>query len=1232
MKEKRSKIREKLSLRAVGLILAMSMVAGTLLPVGVGAEELPIDINNEEITVADVMMYEDTDMSEDEEENEAAAETEEVIGVVSEENSEEAPVETSEPEAAEPETTESEVSESEVSEPEVTEPVETEPETTEPEETEPEVPDFEETEPDEIITEEELPADAPEEEIYFCGIEEHEHTEECRNAPEEPDGEIIVEEEIPEEEPQPEEEPGELYCGYEVHVHDDTCWNEEYLADCGMEEHEHSENCYSLAYTLMAEFAAAVELFPDEADYILLDFDEADGSELLDEEAYYRAYAAFYEENPDIWATTDALYNEASEAFAAENPEGDFDAWMQENGFWEAAEKFYQSVPTPETVAEITAQYEVVEEVELEFTAEQEGMMLYGDMSGNTVSLDSSDSPKGVSVKVYNYDNKINSHLLGKKDETSYYYKFFHGTYGEQEPQNSAVDGKENITHTYTALSPVEMKDSLVNQYPSTTVGSLQYLFDGTEKRADNTSTLKGTMSDGGGLFQKDEKGFYYYDSGQNAAYFNGSGFELYNFVVRPNYTDEAYNNKPNDIQMGNFLPFNNVKNVNQNNQCAKTSEGKDAYELIDKVDLWFGMMIEFEFIMPENGKVQYFDQVTQEWVETDMEFDFHGDDDVFVYIDDKLVLDIGGTHGSYSGKINFATGKVVDRPDNSTARTRTLAEIFNKTGKTAVIGKDAEGNDITSLKEYHTYKLKFFYLERGGNISYCRLRFNMPTLPENSLTVTKKVETTVTGGASEEDVTYIKNLPYMFKVLRADNDEDNDELYIPAGTKYNVLKDGVATGKTGTVNEDGYFYLQDGESAQFENMIAIGRDIHSDYYDYYVQEFIPDNLTGQYHGVEYSSTGGDHKFEMDDGTLVGEFKTYKSPELDARATQAVTYQNKINIDTLSKLKITKEIAPGSDFGEDLTFKFEVKLGGELLKNAEFTIENGFEGRTTESTDENGILTLYAVKQSDGTYIGETATLVEGIVSGTTYDVSEKITHDNNLVFYDVDEEETVPDGEKPDKTNRDTVDVKEHGVSGQFALASTVTVKATNSTYNVNDTVDLILTKMVTGNMGDRSKEFTFTVEMKLPNQPDPAAVFLSEAPTLYSVGSADDLPIIKDTNDIGSADKHTISDIKLKHGESYRIVGITKGATITISEDTAGYELKSVVYEGEGDAIKIAEGTYSVIVNDRDTEVIFTNDKTATIDTAVTLDYLPYILILTAVIPTMTLAVSRKRRRRED
>ncbi len=127
------------------------------------------------------------------------------------------------------------------------------------------------------------------------------------------------------------------------------------------------------AQEIMAEFAAAVELFPDEADFIL--YDEENNVVTRDDEAYYRAYAAFYEENPDIWATTDALYNEASEAFDAENPEGDFDAWMQDNGFWEAVEKFCR-IPAPETVAEMIAQYEEDEEVETENTVEEEAPVI----------------------------------------------------------------------------------------------------------------------------------------------------------------------------------------------------------------------------------------------------------------------------------------------------------------------------------------------------------------------------------------------------------------------------------------------------------------------------------------------------------------------------------------------------------------------------------------------------------------------------------------------------------------------------------------------------------------------------------------------------------------------------------------------------------------------------------------------------------------------------------------
>ena len=115
---------------------------------------------------------------------------------------------------------------------------------------------------------------------------------------------------------------------------------------------------------------------------------------------------------------------------------------------------------------------------------------------------------------------------------------------------------------------------------------------------------------------------------------------------------------------------------------------------------------------------------------------DFHGDDDVLVYIgtwddetgsyDYKLVLDISGTHEARSGHINFRTGDVTyetDGTDGTTTVTTSLQNIF-----------DLEGD---TFADYSQMSIKFFYLERGGNISYCRLRFNMPTLPENSLTVT---------------------------------------------------------------------------------------------------------------------------------------------------------------------------------------------------------------------------------------------------------------------------------------------------------------------------------------------------------------------------------------------------------------------------------------------------------------------------------------------------------------
>ena len=1194
MKEKRSKIREKLSLRAVGLILAMSMVAGTLLPVGVGAEELPVDINdinNEEITVTDVMMYEDTDMSEDEEENEAAAETEEVIDVVSEENSEEAPAETSEPEAAEPETTESEVSESEVSEPEVSEP----------EVTEPEVPDFEETEPDEIITEEELPADAPEEEIYFCGIEEHEHTEECRNAPKEPDGEIIVEEELPEEEPQPEEEPGELYCGYEVHVHDDTCWNEEYLADCGMEEHEHSENCYSLAYTLMAEFAAAVELFPDEADYILLDFDEADGSELLDEEAYYAAYAAFYEENPDIWMTTDALFAEAEAAYAEENPDGDIDAWMQDNGFWEAAEKFYWVVPTPDAVAEKTAQ---MEEVELEFTAEEETPVLYAD---DIVNVETSAPAPGVTVKLFNYDEDINKHtdklgfmVGGKTEETFDQTGRYVPDHIERNISADSALGDDGYPYITTTIPK--------GNYAGQKIGSLAYLFN--EKEVDG-KTFVSTMSDGGGLFRKIGDNFVY-DSANNAAYYDVTQgqFVLYkNAILQPN-TYDGYDGKETPVSDGNFIPFNAINSDTVESEPVRIYQADTdnewnavtAYELKDDktLDLWFGMTIEFEFYMPKDGKVN----------EEDMVFEFFGDDDVFVYIDNTLVLDIGGIHAAHEGSINFATGVVKDHPSSmnddtkylTPARERTLKEIFDLSGDT--------------FDDYTKHTLKFFYLERGANISYCKIKFNLPTLPDNSITVGKELTVAdATGNITIENI--LKNtLTYKFRVMDSATGKpvtkDSNGNFI----SYKVYKEGSydesdrGTYEVRIMGEDGIIELKSGERALIENTLDI---FGKNGANYYVQELIPDDISGQYAGVEVTRDleGTSVDVSVDGGASM-RYIGYNTDEYNS-LTDGSTYSvfnNKVNTSKLSSFSVTKAVTKSSNFTDEQTFYFKITFGGEPLAKTEFQVSKaGAESVYTRPTDDEGILEMY---------VGETAVLMN-LLSGTKYEVYE-VGGEEYYVTYDATVkchcEEQSCDCE-PDIQNG-VKDENDGLVSGELSLNSSVEITATNSTYDVEEPLDLYIKKIITGNMGDRSKEFNFKFE-----------IVQEEQSLLLMMSSAEDIP----TGDIGT-DK-TIKEL-LGHEEQYHIVGIEPGTKIRITEIPEGYTPTVMMGEKKLNVVKNDDGSVYVdvvvTVENSGGYIVFTNDKTATIDTAVHLDYLPYILILTAVIPTMTLAVSRKRRRRED
>lgn len=234
-------------------------------------------------------------------------------------------------------------------------------------------------------------------------------------------------------------------------------------------------------------------------------------------------------------------------------------------------------------------------------------------------------------------------------------------------------------------------------------------------------------------------------------------------------------------------------------------STGLYSGRLEDKMDMWFGMSVNFDFFQPYNGQTK-----TTSGQVNDMVFDFEGDDDVFVYVgvwsgngyDYKLVLDIGGIHEARNGLINFATGEVTYTDCYGKTVSKTLGEIF--------------GLDSDTFADFTKLSLKFFYMERGGNISCCRLSFNLPTLPEDSLTISKALDEKVLGSQT-----------YQFRVLKPAANADG--VYEPLITR-EILEAYIANNQGTTnnvsnvarVDENGYFTLTPGESITFHDVYAL--------------------------------------------------------------------------------------------------------------------------------------------------------------------------------------------------------------------------------------------------------------------------------------------------------------------------------------------------------------------------------------------------------------------------
>lgn len=169
----------------------------------------------------------------------------------------------------------------------------------------------------------------------------------------------------------------------------------------------------------------------------------------------------------------------------------------------------------------------------------------------------------------------------------------------------------------------------------------------------------------------------------------------------------------------------------------------------IENITNCFGTRFDIDYAMPNaNGVVN----------NEEMQFNFTGDDDMWIYIDGHLVLDLGGSHAMASGSINLATMKVTYSTGYYNATYDNVADKNSASCDYTKTGEFAIGNDVKKILQdtTRTHKMTIFYMERGLFDSNLSFNFFLPQT--NSLTVEQKTDTSAVNSALVNDTLQTAN------------------------------------------------------------------------------------------------------------------------------------------------------------------------------------------------------------------------------------------------------------------------------------------------------------------------------------------------------------------------------------------------------------------------------------------------------------------------------------------
>ena len=379
----------------------------------------------------------------------------------------------------------------------------------------------------------------------------------------------------------------------------------------------------------------------------------------------------------------------------------------------------------------------------MHFDEVADGMGLYGWGDPNTATVQ------------YNTFMAVNNSVLdkdgGKADNEAGYARTFQGLV-EDKTSTGDANGLPVLKGTTNLVDPHFNKEFLEGENTFNTV--LGKVYENVSFPFTKGAVFKNTNDTSD---KETNAEYWYYDSSKSSLY------------LTQNKANRKYYLKSTKDSSGNLTA--DIKSVNRD---AGNNEKKTTDALGNQIPTYgffpfnksvgnggasqynygFGAKLQFDFTLTDDGKVQVGNDASDK---VPIKFFFSGDDDVWVYIDGQLVLDVGGAHGKASGLLEFG--------DNGKANTVTPYVSSNKTGgdvykdykdsgnvKSVYFnGKqvtfDKKGNILNkdgspfTLDKGTTHTLTMFYMERGMWESNMAVAFNFPD--HNELQVEKKVDVT---------------------------------------------------------------------------------------------------------------------------------------------------------------------------------------------------------------------------------------------------------------------------------------------------------------------------------------------------------------------------------------------------------------------------------------------------------------------------------------------------------